>query len=942
MRLNGGPQTNTSLKTGAAALNASGKFNLTGETALNTDVFEMVKMANRIEDVIQDDVKLNGHGVYLRGASRGVGEHSLIVNTEKQYFYWNAHNAGGSVIDWVMWKKKMDLRGAVEWLAQRAGLELPAWNKEEYDRHKGEKKSHDIFLAAISVMNRWLLSNEKAVEYVKSRGWNKETVKGSEGRRGALLGFTGERGNSKELRISMRQVFQEMGADPDCPAAVSVLGFSGDVAGWAEKYQVQVPDNWIKRGYIVGLVGRDMLIYPHFRNGKVEYLSGRGIEDKDLYWNLPENLVGNKRIFLNEAWAPKSEKCVVVEGQACAVSLGQIGIPAVALAGVNIKDLPVVLEKHLSGHKYLYLGLDADEAGGKAGWDVAKILGPFTQMVDWRASGFKEWKSGDEVKPVKDMNDLLRSMVQANMDGDAQAEVVNFVLKESIPYYSVVVKWAGSVDGPERQEAIREAVEVISEIPPLKREMLRDEISKPMGLSWTQLKAVLAQVEKEGVSPSKKREPDEEVFIPGGYIDEHLIEMIYEPSEHTTAFVVRYPDGNVDVVDHIDLNDVRYYPLEPETRILKEQVILFPSKFPKPAPVLELVEVVQRFIHDFLDIDLYYEQLAAWYVLFTWLYDAFHQVPYLRALGDYGTGKTRFIETIGHLCYRPMIMAGATSTSAIFRLLDQYRGTLILDEADFGKSDETAEIIKIINVGNRSSGRVLRSMDNGNRGFDVVPFNVFGPKIIATRKKFGDQATESRCLTYETGSREVRADIPIVEPMSFYQRAKGIRNLCLAYRMAEWSPNKEVDYNAAAKGLEPRLNQVTMALKTLIRDEKVSEGLDTLMQEFNQRLVVERSQTMEAKILEAIIEITEKPILPGIEFDLSYKNIADVANEIIDAENDADEDGPGNNKLTNRGVGNYLRTKLGLTVERKNRGYVMVWDQRNRMRIEAMRKRYGV
>ena len=31
--------------------------------------------------------------------------------------------------------------------------------------------------------------------------------------------------------------------------------------------------------------------------------------------------------------------------------------------------------------------------------------------------------------------------------------------------------------------------------------------------------------------------------------------------------------------------------------------------------------------------------------------------PYLRALGDYGTGKTRFIQTVGVLCYRPMLVS---------------------------------------------------------------------------------------------------------------------------------------------------------------------------------------------------------------------------------------------------------------------------------------------
>jgi hypothetical protein len=63
--------------------------------------------------------------------------------------------------------------------------------------------------------------------------------------------------------------------------------------------------------------------------------------------------------------------------------------------------------------------------------------------------------------------------------------------------------------------------------------------------------------------------------------------------------------------------------------------------------------------------------------------DAFNEVPYLRLRGEFGTGKTRFLQTVGSLCYRPIFTSGVSTVSPLFHLLDTFGGTLILDKADF-------------------------------------------------------------------------------------------------------------------------------------------------------------------------------------------------------------------------------------------------------------------
>ena len=131
-----------------------------------------------------------------------------------------------------------------------------------------------------------------------------------------------------------------------------------------------------------------------------------------------------------------------------------------------------------------------------------------------------------------------------------------------------------------------------------------------------------------------------------------------------------------------------------------------------------------------------FEAISAYYVLFSWLYDRFNELPYLRVRGDYGSGKSRFLLTVGSLVYKPMFVSGASTVSPIFRTIDAFRGTLVIDESDFKESDERNEIIKIFNQGNARGFPVLRSEQVGNRKeFDVRAYTVFGPKLIATQAR---------------------------------------------------------------------------------------------------------------------------------------------------------------------------------------------------------------
>ena len=220
--------------------------------------------------------------------------------------------------------------------------------------------------------------------------------------------------------------------------------------------------------------------------------------------------------------------------------------------------------------------------------------------------------------------------------------------------------------------------------------------------------------------------------------DGTIVEMVFRPDLRRTLFAISTA-GRWTLQDAIDIGpDTKFVPFSPNNNLIKNEVVLLPSEPQIYGSEAQLLADIRAFIHRYVDFSELFENVATYYVLLTWLYDAFNELPYLRLRGDYGSGKTRALLTIGSLCYKGFFASGASTVSPIFHTLDAFRGTLIFDEADFRFSDERAEIVKILNSGNVSGLPVLRTMMNRQREFNPQAFQVFGPKIVATRGSYDD------------------------------------------------------------------------------------------------------------------------------------------------------------------------------------------------------------
>lgn len=836
-----------------------------------------IKERVRIEALVGEEFEVVGRGRVLTTKQHD----SLKLFTDTNTWYWFSQGRGGDVFDWWMASRRCDFRQALDDLERRAGVEPRPLTPERQAAIESERSRGRVLDMAARYYNQVLLSHPAARagrEYCHARGWTDETM------RAARLGFV------PELRDSVRDDIQPLSAQlyaaglMERPAAQAVLSLPG--------------------GH---------LVYVHQRGGQVVYLSARSVAGKRHY-NPPADLCGPRQMFelrpLVTAVTPGAT--VLVEGQADAISLAQLGFHAVALCGVEAG----------APQGITHVALDNDEAGQAKALDLALRIGPLTHVVVWPpAKG-------------KDANDLLR--------GGALPGEVAALLAEAPPAIVALAARARGERGDARQTDLTRLAAAFRNLDEMVQADLTPTLAEALGVKLSHFKRLMkaaddqAAAERAETADEPTRYENSAGGAVGGYVFEQCVAWDGDGTP-LCRYAVRLPSGEIRLQNTVDAGGTTYVPFPATINLIRKQVVLFPSEPAEFGSQQALLAEIRAFIHRWLDVDPFYEQLASYYVMFTWLYDLFETLPYLRALGDYGTGKSRFLQTIGALCYRPMFVSGAATAAPIFRVIDMFRGTLIVDEADFARSDASVEIVKIINVGYARGGVVLRAeKDEGSDTYYPSAADVYGPKILATRRLFEDRATESRCLTKRMSTARPRPEISRVINRQFWADAEAIRNKLLMYRLRHHRP-LEVDPALSDFSIEPRLDQVTLALKSLIADAEMREQINTFVRAYNATLITDRQMSLPAIVVQVLANIFYRPeqTLTGPRRDFSMKKIAEEVRLLLDTL-DPDE------KVSPRRISQILSEDLGLSrreQDAESRRHCLVVEE---PALQALMARYGI
>ena len=327
------------------------------------DIIEEVRMKNDIVEVISQYVKLQRRGSSYFGLCPFHNEKSpsFSVSPAKQMYYCFGCGAGGNVFTFIMEYENFTFVEALQYLAQRAGVELP---KLEYSQEA--KEAADRRAALLEV-------NKRAAQYFyyKLRGKNGQT---------AWNYLTG-RGLTEETMKKFGLGYSDKYSN-DLYRYLKSKGYKDDLLRESGLFQADE-----RRGMYDKFWNR--VIFPIMDvNSRVIGFGGRVMGDgKPKYLNSPETKIFDKSrnlYGLHIARTTRQKYLIVCEGYMDVITMHQAGFTnAVASLGTALTSGHASLLKRYT--QEVLLLYDSDEAGIRAalrGIPILRDAGVATRVVN--------------------------------------------------------------------------------------------------------------------------------------------------------------------------------------------------------------------------------------------------------------------------------------------------------------------------------------------------------------------------------------------------------------------------------------------------------------------------------------------------------------------------------------------------------------------------------
>lgn len=589
---------------------------------------------------------------------------------------------------------------------------------------------------------------------------------------------------------------------------------------------------------------------------------------------------------------------------------------------------------------------------------------------------------------IKDVNDQVRAWEKAGVSPDQQRAKVEAWLQNAEPFIVVWARAAGSiVNITEKTEALnlffKNGVGALS---PDDRAGFKDVLIRELGIKstqWTERMKALADAAKA----AKDEDEVEEVVSMGGWFPDDESEKsgwLLEPFLDRKAGKTRWAYARITDIDQdareigtaddLIINEARYVPLMDEN--IKYGTVILSNGLGPLTSTADLIDKIEKFIKRYflMDEETRYK-LSATYAVFTWVYDSFGALNFLRATGGSGSGKSDLMFLIGMCSYRLMVTLAVSSTAAYKGLAHLYKGTLFIDEAqDLMKKDDGTMRALLKGRATVRYANVVNMMEvQSPNGKVYVPSTsqVYGPTLITMYGKFDDDGIENRCVSFNLSQKDmIELDQVGIEP-GYYppemdEEAELIRGMCLHWRLKNWVP--KIDFTKAERDelrekkikisdplVSPRVNQVMRPLKVLALkqgDMQLFEDLKMIGQANYEDEMTKRAGSFEAMALRAVVAADTKEGYAdkvktgrcgkfGTQRHILFKDLATITNELLDVENLADGAAEDKKKASvkSKTIGDICRETFRLPVWRTGEGWAAILD---RERIEIGKLRFGL
>lgn len=227
-----------------------------------------------------------------------------------------------------------------------------------------------------------------------------------------------------------------------------------------------------------------------------------------------------------------------------------------------------------------------------------------------------------------------------------------------------------------------------------------------------------------------------------------------------------------------------------------EDGLPFPEVVPYPDPIdpAQLLNEISCTIRRFIVLEPEQADAAALWVAFTWFISEVEVAPLaIINAPEKACGKSQLLDVLGRMAARPLPAANS-STAFLFRAVEKWTPTLLIDEADTFIR-ENVEIKGLINAGyTRANAYVGRVAGDDH---DPKLFTVWGAKALAgiALEKHLPDATMSRAIVFE-----LRRKLPH-ESISRLRHAEAALFEGIASKLARFA----LDYSQQVRLAQPDL-----------------------------------------------------------------------------------------------------------------------------------------
>ena len=346
---------------------------------------------------------------------------------------------------------------------------------------------------------------------------------------------------------------------------------------------------------------------------------------------------------------------------------------------------------------------------------------------------------------------------------------------------------------------------------------------------------------------------------PSVITDRFIAEEVWDRKESPRYCVYNFETGQFTYQDEIDLNEqtadgrrIIHIPLQTPS-LLKGQVTV--PRQASPCTLMEAYKDACDLAFQFYECEpemMAHVKLAVAITLGSWFLDRFVEdprvetaglgrfAPILAIRGPSGAGKARLSNALRLISRMPYYDVSTRRIPSLFRPLDQWQGTLVMDECDFRYSDETSDLTHYLNC--RCYG-VPISRQNPNDPNRTESFHNFGLTIVTQRRLWADNATEDRSLPFYC--ERTKKQVATAELDEWIRRALDLQDKLLYQRMTLYR-KMQIDKAARVEGVkEHRLTAAILPVLALepYAPEMVADLKKTLLDLERRRTEVKAQST---------------------------------------------------------------------------------------------------